>query len=436
MNDKHDHDHDHDRDWGCGSGPGHGQPKRERIRYFTGRHMAARDFSDADDYHRSMRLLHNRLLHGWGIACGLGVRAHPRTECGVLVDCGLALDCHGREILLPRPVARRIPWDLLDRTSADEYGADGEDGSQQRQEQQGQHAQQAQQRPAEGGAPRVLLLCLTYCEEHTEKVPVLYGRNACSGSAYEDGRIREGHALHWHALDESMLDEYGWQSPRACAPGEDDGHCGGEDRDDGDGREPCCLDACCPRHACVPLAVIRGGPDDPVIDTMGRRAVTRDADRLTHVCWTSWTHGGYLSASQLAQVSVRFDRRLARAVGHPRAGPTGINERTFVMQAGEQREDLDFVMFSKPPQLLDDRRTAVFDVVDPTQYINHTVQVTLRCDFVLDCHGNPVDGTHLRGRLPSGNGAMGGNFESWFRVVSDDEYARLPDTAGAGGAKP
>jgi hypothetical protein len=133
---------------------------------------------------------------------------------------------------------------------------------------------------------------------------------------------------------------------------------------------------------------------------------------------------------------VRFDRSLEPAQGHPRSGPTGINERTFVMQVGQQREDLDFVMFAKPPHLLPDRRTAVFDVVDADQYINHTVLVTLRCDFLLDCHGNPVDGTHLRGRLPSGNGTMGGDFQSWFRVVSDDECKRLTDASGTGGATP
>ena len=47
-----------------------------------------------------------------------------------------------------------------------------------------------------------------------------------------------------------------------------------------------------------------------------------------------------------------------------------------------------------------------------------SVYVTLKCDFILDCHGNPVSGPHLRGRLPSGNGRPGGTFESWFRVVS------------------
>ena len=51
----------------------------ERIRYFTGRHMTARDFQDADAYHRSFRHLHNRVLHGWGVACGLDVECRTAT---------------------------------------------------------------------------------------------------------------------------------------------------------------------------------------------------------------------------------------------------------------------------------------------------------------------------------------------------------------------
>jgi hypothetical protein len=40
----------------------------------------------------------------------------------------------------------------------------------------------------------------------------------------------------------------------------------------------------------------------------------------------------------------------------------------------------------------------------------------LLCDFILDCHGNPVDGDHMRGHLPSGSGTPGGVFRSWFTV--------------------
>jgi hypothetical protein len=50
------------------------------------------------------------------------------------------------------------------------------------------------------------------------------------------------------------------------------------------------------------------------------------------------------------------------------------------------------------------------------------VYITLKCDFLLDCHGVAVDGNHLGGVLPSGDGVPGGTFESWFRVVPDHEY--------------
>jgi hypothetical protein len=67
--------------------------------------------------------------------------------------------------------------------------------------------------------------------------------------------------------------------------------------------------------------------------------------------------------------------------------------------------------------------------IDPIYIAEHgrrtlrdtTVYVSLRCDFIQDCRGVPVDGNHLRGRLPSGNGVQGGVFESWFEVRDDDD---------------
>lgn len=372
---------------------GCGRLMLDRIRYFTGRHMTARDFSDADAYHRSMRYLHNRVLHGWGIACGLEVTPHARPECGLVVQCGLAIDCCGREIVVPAAVAQRIPWDKV---------PDKE---------------------------HVLVLCLEYCEVHTEKVPVLYSNEACSSASYEDGRIRESYALHWHAVKESDLEKYGWELSTGCPPGTDPKPCS-------DGAAACCLDPACPTDGCVALAVVRGDEAKHEIDTTQRRFIGHAPEHLTHICWISWTHGGYMSASQFAQASVRFDRPLAEPKDNLAAGPVGINERTFVMQAGEQREDLDFVMYTNLPHLLADRRTAVFDVLTPEQYVGHTIQVTLRCDFILDCRGNPVDGNHLRGRLPTGDGVMGGDFQSWFRVVSDDEYKRLTEADNKAGVMP
>src|SRR4051794_20575052 len=86
----------------------------QRLRYFTGRNMTARDCADEQKFLQSRRHLHNRVLHGWGIVCGLDVHQHPAGSCRkdhVKVDCGLALDCCGREIPVPKSVVPPpIPW--------------------------------------------------------------------------------------------------------------------------------------------------------------------------------------------------------------------------------------------------------------------------------------------------------------------------------------
>jgi hypothetical protein len=49
-----------------------------------------------------------------------------------------------------------------------------------------------------------------------------------------------------------------------------------------------------------------------------------------------------------------------------------------------------------------------------------SVGVRMLCDFVLDDEGNPVDGNHLGGRLPTGNGVYGDSFESWLEFRPGD----------------
>lgn len=377
----------------------------ERIRYFTGRHMTARDFTDADAYHRTMRHLHNRVLHGAGIACGLEVSMHPRPECGVIVRCGLAIDCCGREIVVPRTVNLRIDWDQWPKST------DGDT-------------------PQEG---YVLLLCLEYCEVLTEKVPVLYSTTACAGSEYEEGRIRESYALRWHAAKETDLEQYGWHTAKGCPPEEAD-PCGKPLADpcNGDDSSQCCLDPRCPPCHCVPLAVLRGTDEKPELATGGRRDIGRPQEQLTHICWTSWPHGGVVKLSDFSRLRVRFDRELKDYKFAVEPGPRGINERTFVVQYGQQLEDLDFVMFTNPPSVEADRRTASFEILRPHEYVDNIIHVTLRCDFILDCHDNPVDGDHLRGRLPTGNGVPGGIFESWFKVVRDKDYDSVTQAGSRG----
>jgi hypothetical protein len=181
----------------------------------------------------------------------------------------------------------------------------------------------------------------------------------------------------------------------------------------------------------VPLALIEPCDDDELfrIGLEGRRELPPPAEYLTHVVGASWTHGGELTLDELdeadGQLEVRFDRPLQEACGEA----TGVNEHTFVVQYGNVQRDLEFVPMDpeRPPTLSDDGCTAVF-TIDRHVLGSHgrtiagsVLYVTLRCEFLLDCRGNPVSGRHLCGRFPSGDGIPGSQFESWFRV-EDGRY--------------
>jgi hypothetical protein len=177
--------------------------------------------------------------------------------------------------------------------------------------------------------------------------------------------------------------------------------------------------------------------DETEIDTSGRPSLYQAPEHLTHICWINWPHGGIVSPAWLrkqGQLMVRFDRRLQNpAQSDEFCAPTGVNACTFQVQVGETSEDLDFVSYAEPPHLAPDRRTAVYKLEDRTtrqagnsidKLSDHIVRITIRCDFLLDCHGNAVDGNHIGGRRPTGDGTQGGTFESWFMVVSDDDYEK------------
>src|SRR5260370_21219076 len=74
--------------------------------------MAARDFQNEQDYFLSRHRLHNRLLHGWGIVCGLKVTPHPNPDCAnrwVVIHPGIAIDCCGRELIIECETPFQLP---------------------------------------------------------------------------------------------------------------------------------------------------------------------------------------------------------------------------------------------------------------------------------------------------------------------------------------
>lgn len=74
----------------------------KRLNYYNHQFLRAPDFSDEQNYHLTMRRLHNSSLHTWGIVQGLQVAlASGGTGTAVTVNAGVAIDSAGREMVLP-----------------------------------------------------------------------------------------------------------------------------------------------------------------------------------------------------------------------------------------------------------------------------------------------------------------------------------------------
>ncbi|WP_331771663.1 hypothetical protein OG948_49660 (plasmid) [Embleya sp. NBC_00888] len=83
-------------------------PPTHRPSFFAGQVLAAADLDDAVSVERSRRRLHNRVLHGWGIALGLEVTG-ARGAKRVAIGAGYALDALGRDLILADGVESDVP---------------------------------------------------------------------------------------------------------------------------------------------------------------------------------------------------------------------------------------------------------------------------------------------------------------------------------------
>jgi hypothetical protein len=388
----------------------------ERNHYFTGKYLTARDFADEQAYFLNRHRLHNRLLHGWGIVCGLKIVRHPNLDCRkrwVVIHPGIALDCCGRELI----VKCETPFEL---ELPEPEG-----------EQAGNYTRRPRPRPEQGGGGEEevedtrerFLLVMRYVEEKTEEVPFLYNEGECDPKRKEANRIRESVVFELIRYDPK---ENCWLNPE----GDPYAHCRDDCGDELPGPGKSCLNPTCPCGEVVPLALITPGysPEDEFeIDLRGRRHLPTPPEFLTHIADVNWPHGGEVSLRELnhewhRRLTVRFDRKLLPSDGDK----TGINPFTFVVQYGGVQHDLEFLPSDEDPTLEGDC-LAVF-TIDRDYFrrnrsiAGNVVYVTLKCDFILDCHNNPVDGDFLRARFPTGNGVPGGVFESWFRVVDHRDY--------------
>lgn len=86
--------------------PHNDYPKFERPRFFAGMILSAEDLQAEQQYHDNKRRMHNRCLHGCRVACGLEVDLHKNT---VYIEPGMALDCHGNEVVVSEPAEISLP---------------------------------------------------------------------------------------------------------------------------------------------------------------------------------------------------------------------------------------------------------------------------------------------------------------------------------------
>lgn len=425
-------------------------PDLRRLNYFYGQMLGVNDFRTEQAFFREKLKLHNRCLHGYGTVCGLMVKAEPpaqecrneddearkklqleldglvrqlqdaRTKNDVgeierlqkqievlrqqlaalpagdctpsaparlVVECGLALDCEGNEIIVPRSYAFD-PWLLLG--DADRKKVQDSDGTD-------------------------LYLWICYCEQPVDPVrPVL--PDACGATAdCSYGKVRDSFSLRL-----------------STEPPPRDTRC-----------EPCC--SCC-EDPCLLLAVLRGyrkGQGPASVDNGVRRLVsTYPATTITGISWTQGATYSIADATEIlgspdgpGGIQVNFSRPVLTSTLVPGVVQLWVIEGGRTRGAGvyclEGRFNLSDAD-ADPGGTVDSFRFSYQgdEGLDPGDQL----MVTIRCAFILDECCQPVDGAHVGGRVP-----LIAGFERFGRNTLRAECERRPPGYGpwtSGTARP
>jgi hypothetical protein len=78
-----------------------------QTRFFYGQRLDVRHFESEQNYVKGKLWLLNRLVHGFGVVCGLDVQMADDHQ-SVVVQPGIALDKAGREIVVPSPTGKYL----------------------------------------------------------------------------------------------------------------------------------------------------------------------------------------------------------------------------------------------------------------------------------------------------------------------------------------
>lgn len=146
-----------------------------RLRYFHGMLLDDKDFRAEQDYHTNKRRFLNRMLHGSGVVCGLDLNGKKEGRW-IEITSGLALDCSGNEIWVPRTT--RI--DLASLLPPKDKGKN-----------------QPECEEEDGGAEKLTpyWICIRYDEKPSNPVSVYLPSGSCEERACENSRYKEGYCV-------------------------------------------------------------------------------------------------------------------------------------------------------------------------------------------------------------------------------------------------
>lgn len=145
-----------------------------RLRYFHGMLLDEKDFREEQQYHANKRRLLNRMLHGSGVVCGLELRGRKGKK-SIEINPGLALDCSGNEIWLPKDLKIDLTT-LLPPKNQPKGGPDC--------------------RPVDEKDPlKTYYIGIRYDEKPTNPVSVYLPSGDCEERTCENSRWKEGYCV-------------------------------------------------------------------------------------------------------------------------------------------------------------------------------------------------------------------------------------------------
>jgi len=371
-----------------------------RLRYFHGRALGALDLRREQAYLVDKLRLRNRLLHGWGIVCGLGVTIAPEPECDpsdddedvttLVVDPGAAIDCLGAEVIVRNP--RTVVLEKL--LSKDDLRALTDE-------------------------PATVWLTLCYREQPIDPTRPLLASGCEPAPACEYGRVCETYAI-----------------------------CASLTRPDpGPACEPCCGGCGDDCDDCLELAAITDfAPGRPAtaeqLDLAGRRMLALHP--FATLTALNWVHGATYTRENATKlldqgIEVRFSRPVQVASLLDGVVDVTTLEAGGGRAAGVYNVEGEFV--DRPEKGLTDRLVWRSTTGETLQYGDRVV-IRIHGDLIVDECCRAIDANHIGGSVPvlddapaepsypvdgpcpprpTGNGTEGGEFVSWIFVQDRSE---------------